>query len=83
MHRHRPCGKAQERGLRRAVQAGVGIASLADYIVAADNNLVQIDLPIELPQFDSYFVYPEELKETKRITAFRDFIVSKAKEWSF
>jgi DNA-binding transcriptional LysR family regulator len=70
-------------GLRRAVQAGVGIASLADYIVASDNNLVQIDLPIELPQFDSYFVYPEELKETKRITAFRDFIVSKAKEWSF
>jgi DNA-binding transcriptional LysR family regulator len=70
-------------GLRRAVQAGVGIASLADYIVASDNNLVQIDLPIELPEFDSYFVYPEELKETKRITAFRDFIVSKAKEWSF
>lgn len=70
-------------GLRRAVQAGVGIASLADYIVAADSNLVQIDLPIELPEFDSYFVYPEELKETKRVTAFRDFIVSKAKEWSF
>jgi len=70
-------------GLRRAVQAGVGIASIADYMVTSDNNLVQIDLPIELPEFDSYFVYPEELKETKRITAFRDFIVSKAKEWSF
>jgi DNA-binding transcriptional LysR family regulator len=70
-------------GLRRAVQTGAGIASLADYIVAADSNLVQIDLPIEMPQFDTYFVYPEELKETKRITAFRDFIVSKAKEWSF
>ena len=70
-------------GLRRAVQAGVGIASLADYIVAADSNLVQIDLPHEAPQFDTYFVYPEELKETKRVTAFRDFIVSKAKEWSF
>jgi DNA-binding transcriptional LysR family regulator len=70
-------------GLRRAVQSGVGIASLADYIVASDNNLVQIDLPLEAPQFDTYFVYPEELKETKRITVFRDFIVSKAKEWSF
>jgi DNA-binding transcriptional LysR family regulator len=70
-------------GLRRAVQAGVGIASLADYIVASDSNLVQIDLPLEAPQFDTYFVYPEELKETKRITVFRDFIVSKAKEWSF
>ena len=29
------------------------------------------------------FVYPEELKDTKRITVFRDFIVAKAKEWSF
>ena len=50
---------------------------------AADSSLVQIDLPIEIPQFDTYFVYPEELKETKRVTVFRDFIVAKAKEWSF
>ncbi|MFT3987366.1 LysR family transcriptional regulator [Aestuariivirga sp.] len=70
-------------GLRRAVQAGVGIASLADYLVAPDMGLVQIDLPLETPEWDTYFVYPEELKETKRVTVFRDFIVSKAKEWSF
>ena len=70
-------------GLRRAVQAGAGIAILADYLVAPDMNLVQIDLPIETPEFDTYFVYPEELKETKRVTVFRDFIVAKAREWSF
>jgi DNA-binding transcriptional LysR family regulator len=70
-------------GLRRAVQAGAGIASLADYVVATDSNLIQIDLPVEAPEFDTYFVYPEELKETKRVTVFRDFIVSKAREWSF
>jgi DNA-binding transcriptional LysR family regulator len=70
-------------GLRRAVQAGSGIAILADYLVAPDMNLMQIDLPIETPQYETYFVYPEELKETKRVTAFRDFIVAKAKEWSF
>ena len=70
-------------GLRRAVQAGAGIAILADYLVAPDMNLVQIDLPIDTPEYDTYFVYPEELKETKRVTAFRDFLVSKAKEWSF
>jgi DNA-binding transcriptional LysR family regulator len=70
-------------GLRRAVQAGAGIAALADYIVPGDSNLVQIALPVEGPQFDTYFVYPEELKETKRITVFRDFIVNAAKEWSF
>ncbi|MBI3673894.1 MAG: LysR family transcriptional regulator [Rhizobiales bacterium] len=70
-------------GLRRAVQAGIGIGSLADYLVAPDMGLVQIDLPVETPEWDTYFVYPEELKETKRVTVFRDFIVSKAREWSF
>jgi DNA-binding transcriptional LysR family regulator len=70
-------------GLRRAVQSGIGMASLADYLVAPDMGLVQIDVPVETPAWDTYFVYPEELKETKRVTVFRDFIVSKAKEWSF
>jgi DNA-binding transcriptional LysR family regulator len=70
-------------GLRRVVQAGVGIASLADYIVGKESSLVQVSLPVETPQFDTYFVYPEELKDSKRVTVFRDFIVSKAKEWSF
>jgi DNA-binding transcriptional LysR family regulator len=70
-------------GLRRAVQAGAGIAILSDYLVAPDMNLVQIELDVETPEFDTYFVYPEELKDTKRVTVFRDFLVSKAKEWSF
>ena len=70
-------------GLRRAVQAGIGIASVADYLIAPDMGLVQIDLPYETPEWDTYFVYPEELKDTKRVTVFRDFLVSKAREWSF
>jgi DNA-binding transcriptional LysR family regulator len=70
-------------GLRRAVQAGAGIAILSDYLVAPDMNLVQIEIDIETPEFDTYFVYPEELKDTKRVTVFRDFLVSKAREWSF
>jgi DNA-binding transcriptional LysR family regulator len=71
-------------GLRRAVEAGVGIASLPDYIVGKESSLMQINLDGENPpQFDTYFVYPEELKESKRVVVFRDFIVSKAKEWSF
>lgn len=70
-------------GLRRAVQAGAGIAILSDYLVAPDMNLVQIEIEIETPEFDTYFVYPEELKDTKRVTVFRDFLVSKAREWSF
>jgi DNA-binding transcriptional LysR family regulator len=70
-------------GLRRAVEAGLGIASLPDYIVGKDSTLVQIALPAETPEFDTYFVYPEELRDSKRVGVFRDFLVSKAKEWSF
>jgi DNA-binding transcriptional LysR family regulator len=70
-------------GLRRAVLAGIGLASLPDYIVGRDPGFVQIDLPGETPSFDTYFVYPEELKESKRVAVFRDFVVAKAKEWEF
>ncbi|HKH01521.1 MAG TPA: LysR family transcriptional regulator [Bradyrhizobium sp.] len=70
-------------GLRRAVEAGLGIASLPDYIVGKDSPLVQIALPVETPEFDTYFVYPEELRDSKRVGVFRDFLVAKAKEWSF
>jgi DNA-binding transcriptional LysR family regulator len=70
-------------GLRRAVEAGLGIASLPDYIVGKDSSLVQIQLPADTPEFDTYFVYPEELRDSKRVGVFRDFLVSKAKEWSF
>lgn len=70
-------------GLRRAVEAGLGIASLPDYIVAKDSSLVQIQIPADTPEFDTYFVYPEELRDSKRVGVFRDFLVSKSKEWSF
>ena len=69
--------------LRRVIVAGVGICSLPDYLVDRDSGLVQIDLPHQMPAFDTYFVYPEELKDSKRVVVFRDFIVAKAKEWSF
>ena len=70
-------------GLRRAIETGAGIGSIGDYLVPKDSTLVQIDLPTETPSFDTYFVYPEELKDSKRVVVFRDFLVSKAKEWSF
>lgn len=70
-------------GLRRAVEAGIGIASLPDYIVGSDSNLIRIDLPAETPEFDTYFVYPEELRQSKRVAVFSDFIAARAKEWNF
>ncbi len=71
-------------GLRRAVEAGIGIAALPDYIVAPDSPLVQVDIrDVELPYFDTYLVYPQELKASKRVRVFRDFIVAEARGWKF
>jgi DNA-binding transcriptional LysR family regulator len=70
-------------GLRRAVEAGVGIASLPDYVVGRDSKLIQVLQEAEVPEFDTYLVYPEELKTSKRVAVFRDFMVAKAKEWLF
>jgi DNA-binding transcriptional LysR family regulator len=70
-------------GLLRAVEAGLGIASLPDYIVGKDSNLVQIDLGSDMPRFDTYLVYAEELRDSKRVAVFRDHAVLMARQWSF
>ena len=70
-------------GLVRACQQGLGIAALPDYLVEENSRLVQLFGETDSIAIDTYFVYPEELKDTKRVVVFRDFIVSKAKEWSF
>jgi hypothetical protein len=36
-----------------------------------------------MPAFDTYFVYPEEVKHLARIQVFRDFLVAKAQRWTF
>ncbi len=70
-------------GLLLAAESGLGIAALPDYIVQGHSKLVQILPEIETPEFDAYFVYPEELRHSKRISVFRDFLVRKVAEWRF
>ncbi|MEZ5839861.1 MAG: LysR family transcriptional regulator [Hyphomicrobiales bacterium] len=69
--------------LRNAVKRGIGVALLPDYLVEADSSLVAVLSDAELPSFDTYFVYPEELKNSARVNAFRDFLVAKAQHWAF
>jgi DNA-binding transcriptional LysR family regulator len=69
--------------LREAVAQGVGVAVLPDYLAKDYPRLVHILEDVEMPVFDTFFVYPEDLKDTKRVNAFRDFLISKSREWSF
>ena len=69
--------------LREAVAQGLGIAVLPDYL-AKDYPRIHLILDdIDMPVFDVFFVYPEDLKDTARVNAFRDFVVAKSREWSF
>ncbi|GGB35477.1 transcriptional regulator [Roseibium aquae] len=71
--------------IKRAVRAGCGIAMLPDYLVEKDTSLVRIlpDLDDTVPSFETYFVYPAELKNMARVTAFRQFLLAKAESWNY
>ncbi len=64
-------------GIFRAVQSGLGLASLPDYMSYEAGNLVQVLPELDGPGYDVYFVYPKELRNSKRIGVFRDFLISK------
>ena len=70
-------------GIFRAVQGGVGIAALPDYLAAEDPNLLRILPEIDGPAVPAFFVYPEELKRSKRIAVLRDFLIQEVAKTSF
>ena len=70
-------------GLLLAVRSGVGLAALPDYITASVPNIVKVLPQIEGPKTEAYFVYPQSLKNTARIIAFRNFLYTKVSKWEF
>jgi DNA-binding transcriptional LysR family regulator len=69
--------------IKRAVQRGAGIAMLPDYIIDKDAGLVQLLPETEVPSFDTYFAYPDAMKNQAKLHVFRDFVIAKARSWSF
>ena len=66
-----------------AVESGVGLAALPDYMVQEKSTLVKVLPNIEGPKYEAHFVYPQSLKNVARIKSFRDFIFDKVNEWRF
>ena len=66
-----------------AVQSGVGLAALPDYITMSVPNIVKVLPQIEGPKTEAYFVYPQSLKNVARVIAFRNFLYSKISKWEF
>ena len=70
-------------GLLLAVQSGVGLAALPDYLTVKQSNIVKVLPSIEGPITEAHFVYPQSLKNVARVQAFRNFLYSKISEWEF
>ena len=60
----------------RAVEAGLGIAALPDYLAKVSPEIIRILPDVAGPITKTYFVYAEELRHSKRISVFRDFLVN-------
>ncbi len=69
--------------LYSAVQNGVGIAVLPEYLVEPDSGLVRLLPQADMPELDCYLVYPEEMKSVARVQVFRDFLVANAQRWHY
>ncbi len=70
-------------GVLQAVKAGIGIGSLPDYLVQGYMNITKVLADSQTHEFPAYFVYTQELRKSKRITAFREFIEQEFKKSIF
>jgi len=62
-------------GVLHAVESGLGIAVLPDYLVQGNDQLVRVLESQESPSYNGYFCYPQELKGSKRVVLLRDYLV--------
>ncbi|MEM6933673.1 MAG: LysR substrate-binding domain-containing protein, partial [Pseudomonadota bacterium] len=68
-------------GMLKAAVAELGIAALPDYVTREYPELTNV-LPDEASEpFQVFFTYPEELRRSQRVIAFRDFIVREVAEF--
>jgi DNA-binding transcriptional LysR family regulator len=67
----------------KAVESGLGMAALPDYMVEGSRDIVRVLPELNGPTVETYFVYAEELRHSKRIAVFRDFLVRKVAETAF
>ena len=62
-------------GVLQGVLNNLGIGVLPNYVAEGADNLVRVLPEVESNEVPVYLAFPEELRHSKRIAAFRDFVV--------
>ena len=61
-------------GVLQAVLNHLGIGVLPDYLTDDFPNLVRVLPDVQSGEVPVFLAYPEELRHSKRVAAFRDFV---------
>jgi DNA-binding transcriptional LysR family regulator len=59
-----------------AIEAGLGIGAVPHYMLPDRPKLTRVLTDIKVPSVEAFFVYPEELRTSKRVAVFRDFLLA-------
>jgi DNA-binding transcriptional LysR family regulator len=70
-------------GILTAIESGIGIGVIPDYVAATKRDLVRVLPDVEAPGFDVHLVYADALRQSKRVAAFRDFVVKSSRDWQY
>jgi len=62
-------------GVLQATLANLGIGLLPDYLTEDFPHLVRVLAEVESAEVPVFLAYPEELRHSKRVSAFRDFVL--------
>ncbi|HUB48375.1 MAG TPA: LysR family transcriptional regulator [Acetobacteraceae bacterium] len=63
-----------------AIRSGLGIGAVPDFMAPETHDLVRVLPEVKSPRIDVFFVYPEELRNSKRVAVFRDFLLARLAE---
>jgi DNA-binding transcriptional LysR family regulator len=70
-------------GILQAVEAGLGIGVVPDFVATQHENLIPVLPQVPAPDFDVHLVYADALRQSKRVAAFRDFLVKGSRDWQY
>jgi len=70
-------------GILQAVEAGLGVGVVPDFVATQHENLIPVLPQVPAPDFDVHLVYADALRQSKRVAAFRDFLVKGSRDWQY